>query len=72
MDLEVRLESRNGKLMYHTAYKGPEPVAYVDTGLYEDGRNDYYEAYNERDLRWVRRIDYVLRRHRIPRCIVKQ
>ena len=58
--------------MYHTAYKGPEPVAYVDTGLYEDGRNDYCEAYNERDLRWVHRIDYVLRRHRIPRCIVKQ
>ena len=34
--------------------------------------DDYYEAYNEHDLRWVRRIDYLLQRHQIPRCIVKQ
>ena len=54
MDLEVRLESRNG------------------TGKDQANTNDYYEAYNERDLRWVRRIDYLLRRHQIPRCIVKQ
>ncbi len=45
--------------MYHTAYKGPEPVAYVDTGLYEDGHNEYYETFNERDLRWVHCMDYV-------------
>ena len=34
--------------------------------------DDYYEAYNEHDLRWVRRIDYLLQRHQIQRCIVKQ
>jgi hypothetical protein len=56
VDLEVRLESRNGT--------GKDQA--------NTGRNDYYEAYNERDLRWVRRIDYLLRRHQIPRCIVKQ
>ena len=62
---------RNGQLMYHTTYKGPEPIAYVDTGIYEGGRNDYYVAYNESELRWVRRMDYVLRAHKIPRWVVK-
>ena len=61
----------NGKLMYHKTYKGPEPIAYVDTGVYEGGRNDYYEAYTESDLRWVRSIDYVLGAHKIPRWVVK-
>ena len=58
---------RRGLLMHHVAYKGPKPISYVDTGFYEDGRHDYFEAYNERDLLWVRRMDYVLRRHQIPR-----
>ena len=60
-----------GQLMHHATYNGPEPIAYIDTGLYEGGRHDYYEAYNERDLLWLRRMDYVLRRHYIKRCIVK-
>jgi hypothetical protein len=58
---------RRGMLMHHVAYKGPKPISYVDTGLYEDGRHDYIEAYNERDLLWARRMDYVLRRHQISR-----
>ena len=56
-----------GKLMYHKTFKGAEPIAYVDTGLYEGGQDDYYEAYNQSDLRWVRRIHYLLRWHKIPR-----
>ena len=56
-----------GKLMYHKTFKGAEPIAYVDTGLYEGGQDDYYEAYNQSDLRWVRRIHYLLRAHEIPR-----
>ena len=59
--------------MHHATYNGPEPIAYIDTqaGLYEGRRHDYYEAYKERDLLWLRRMDYVLRRHYIKRCIVK-
>jgi hypothetical protein len=58
---------RNGQLMYHKANHGPEPITYVDTRLYEGGRNDYYEAFNEGDLIWVRRIRDVLDSHNIPR-----
>ena len=58
---------QNGKLLYHKSYKGPEPITFVDTGLYQGGRNDFYEAYNERDLCWVRRIDYLMDAHKIPR-----
>ena len=58
---------RKGKLMYHKTFKGAEPIAYVDTGLYEGGHNDYYEAFNPSDLHWVRRIHYLLRAHKIPR-----
>ena len=43
------------------------PVTYVDTGLYEGGQHDWYEAYSEGDVRWARRLDYVLLRHKIPR-----
>ena len=57
----------NGKLMYHKAYDGPKPITYVDTRLYEGGCNDYYEAFNEHDLIWVRRIRDVLDSHNIPR-----
>jgi hypothetical protein len=58
---------RNGQLMFHKSYEGPEPISYVDTALYEGGRNDWYEAYTEVDLLWARRLDLVLRRHNIPR-----
>ena len=42
-------------------------MTYVDTRLYEGGRNDYYEAYNQSDLHWVRRINNLLEAHKIPR-----
>jgi hypothetical protein len=58
---------RNGKLMFHKSYEGPEPISYVDTGLYEGGRNDWYEAYDAVDLLWARRLDLILRLHNIPR-----
>ena len=53
--------------MYHKTFKGAEPIAYVDTGLYEGGHNDYYEAFNPSELHWVRRSHYLLRAHKIPR-----
>ena len=56
-----------GQLHIHKAYTGLEPVAYVDTGLYEGGQNDWYEAYSKVDIRWLRRIDFLLRRHNIRR-----
>ena len=56
-----------GQLHIHKAYTGPEPVAYVDTGLYEGGQNDWYEAYSKDDIPWLRRIDFLLRRHNIRR-----
>ena len=52
---------RRGQLMYHKALKGPVPIAYVDTGVYAGGKHDYYEAYDERDLLWTRRMDHVLK-----------
>ena len=58
---------RHGKLKIHKTYNGPVPLTYVDTGVYEGGSNDYYEAYTEQDLYWARRLDYVLKYHRIPR-----
>ena len=58
---------RNGQLMFHRSYKGPEPIGYVDTGLYEGGNHDWYEAYTDVDLRWARRLDLVLQRHDIER-----
>ena len=57
---------RNGRLMYHKAYDGPKPITYVDMRRYEGGRNDDYEAFNEDDLIWVRRIRDVLDSHNIP------
>ena len=56
-----------GQLHFHKTYTGPEPIGYVDTGLYEGGQHDWYEAYSEGDVRWARRLDYVLRRHKISR-----
>ena len=35
----------------------------ADTGTYEDGRHDYYEAFTNDELTWARHLDYVLRRH---------
>jgi hypothetical protein len=58
---------RNGKLMYHKQFKGAVPITYVDTRLYEGGHDDYYEAHNPSDLRWVRRIRHLLDAHKIPR-----
>ena len=58
---------RHGKLKIHKTYNGPVPLTYVDTGVYEGGSNDYYEAYTEQDLYWARRLDYMLKYHRIPR-----
>ena len=58
---------RHGKLKIHKTYNGPVPLTYVDTGVYEGGINDYYEAYTEQDLCWARRLNYVLKYHQIPR-----
>ena len=58
---------RNGELLYHKAFMGARPITYVDTRLYEGGSNDYFEAYNQSDLQWVRRINSLLEAHNIPR-----
>ena len=58
---------RRGKLMYHKKFRGQLPITYVDTRLYEGGHDDYYEAYSPNDLRWVRRIHYLLDAHGILR-----
>ena len=58
---------RAGKLHYHKKFKGAVPITYVDTRLYEGGHDDYYEAHNPSDLRWVRRIRHLLDAHKIPR-----
>ena len=58
---------RNGVLMYHKNFKGTVPISYVDTRLYEGGHDDYYEAYTSSDLRWIRRIHYLLHAHQIQR-----
>jgi hypothetical protein len=47
------------QLHIHKAYTGPEPVACENTGLYEGGQHDWYEAYSEVDIRWLRRIDFL-------------
>ena len=58
---------RRGELMYHKKFRGQLPITYVDTRLYEGGHDDYYEAYSPNDLRWVRRIHYLLDAHGIKR-----
>ena len=74
--IRIRLLSRSpppakvfsrGILLHHATYKGRKPISYVDTGIYEDGRHNYYEAFIDEDLTWASCLDYVLRRHRIPR-----
>jgi hypothetical protein len=59
---------RNGQLQFHKTYKGPVPLTYVDTGVYEGGSNDYYEVYTRVDLDWARRLNLVLKHHGIVRC----
>jgi hypothetical protein len=54
---------QNGRVYIHKSYKGPKPLGFVNTRLYEGGRRDFFVAYTERDLVWARRLDYVLRRH---------
>ena len=47
--------------MFHKMYQGRQPFTFVDTGLYQGGRHDWYGVHNERDLVWV------LKHHNIPR-----
>jgi hypothetical protein len=56
---------RSGGLLLHKSCGGPLPIGYVDTGLYEGGRRDWFEAFTLRDLTWAKRMDYVLRHHNI-------
>ncbi len=59
---------RSRSLLLHKSCAGPLPIGhYVDTGLYEGGRRDWFEAFTQRDLTWKIRMDYVLRRHNIYR-----
>ncbi len=57
----------NGQLMYHKAYNGLRPITYVDTRLYQGGRNDYIEAFHDNELIWLRLIRDLLNAHKIPR-----
>ena len=59
---------RNGQLIFHRTYTGPEPIGYVDTGLYEGGNHDWYEAYTDVDLAYTDvELDLVLQQHHIER-----
>ena len=58
---------RSGSLLLHKLCVGYLPIGYVDTGLYECCRRDWFEAFTQRDLNWAIRMDYVLRRHNIYR-----
>ncbi len=58
---------RSGSLILHKSCGGPLPIGYVDTGLYEAGRRDWFEALTPLDLAWAIHMDYVLRRHNICR-----
>jgi hypothetical protein len=71
---------RYGRLKYHKAYKGPQPISYVDTGVYAGCKRDYFVAgvyagckrdyfvaYNKEELRWIRQIDYLLENHGVAR-----
>ena len=60
---------RNGELQVHKTYKGPVPLTYVDTGVYEGGSDDYYEVYTRDDLRWARRLAFVMKHHGIVRAL---
>jgi len=60
---------RDGRLMFHNTYQGRRPFTFVDTGLYEGGRHDWYGVHNERDLVWAHRLDMILKRHKVPRRV---
>ena len=55
--------------MFDKMYQGRQPFTFVDTGLYQGGRHDWYGVHNERDLVWAHRLDRVLKHHNIPRRI---
>jgi hypothetical protein len=55
----------NGRVYFHKSYKGPKPLGFVNTRLYEGGCRDFFVAYTETELVWARRMDYVLRRHNL-------
>ena len=57
---------RKGQLMYHKAYHRPRPITYADARLYQGGRNDYIEAFNDDDLIWVLTVRDLLDAHNIP------
>jgi len=50
----------NGRVYFHKSYKGPKPLGFVNTRLYEGGCRDFFVAYTETELVWARRMDYVL------------
>ena len=58
---------RDGRLMFHRKYQGRRPFTFVDTGLYEGGRHDWYGVHTDRDLIWANRLELVLQRHNIQR-----
>ncbi len=47
----------------HKTYKGPVPLTYVDTGVYEGWSNDYYEVHARVELRWARRLEFIMKHH---------
>jgi hypothetical protein len=58
---------RDGQVMVHKSYQGRTPFTFVDTGLYEGGRHDWYAVHTDRDLVWAQRLNLVLKRHNIQR-----
>jgi hypothetical protein len=50
----------NGRVFSHKLYKGPKPLGFVNTRLYEGGRSDFFVAYTETELVWARSMDLVL------------
>ncbi len=55
----------NGRVYFHKSYKGPKPLGFINTRLYEGSRCDFFVAYTETELVWARRMDYVLQRHNL-------
>jgi hypothetical protein len=54
-----------GTSIFSKSYKGPKPLGFVNTRLYEGGPRDFFVSYTETELIWARRMDYVLRRHNL-------
>ncbi len=55
----------NWCLHLHKAFRGPLPIVYVDTRLYEGSCSNWFEAFTQLDLTWAISMDYVLRHHNI-------